>query len=110
MSKHDFFHSTPHDIEIFLDGIEKSHKTEAKKIEYVAWLNGFYVKLAVVAALNGKKSKYPSQPLGEDSNNNKNSGHIVATEDMSEEEKERTRQLFLNNLLEMQKSFEGKGK
>ena len=64
--------------------------------------------MAVVSALNGRKSKYPSNPLSEDQQNG-NGGYIVATEAMSEEDKERTRQLFLANLQEMQGNFEGKG-
>ena len=110
MSKHDFFHSTPNDIEIFLDGIAKRRSLDIKRDEYLAWLHGFYVKLAIQEGLHGSsKAKYPQYPLGQEPKDAANSGHIVATEDMSEEEKERTRQLFLNNLLEMQRSFEGKG-
>lgn len=110
LSKRDFFHYTPREIEIFLEGIASQKKVEAKKSEYVAWVHGYYVKLAVLAALNGRKSRYPQQPLGEDNNQNiGNSGYIVATEAMCEEDKERTRTLFLENLQEMQRNFKGRG-
>ena len=109
MTKREFFHSTPKEIEIFLDGKVKQRKTEAKTSEYIAWIHGYYVKLAVLSALNGRKAKYPARPLSEENQDNGNSGYIVATEAMSEEDKERTRQLFLENLQEMQRSFKGKG-
>lgn len=93
-----------------LDGMANQKKADTKKDEYLAWLNGYYVQLAVAAVLNGNKSRYPLQPLGEEATNNPNSGHIVATDAMSEEEKERTRKLFLANLQEMQRKFEGRRK
>ena len=108
MNKRDFFHSTPKEIEIFLDGKAEQKKAEAKTSEYLAWIQGYYVRLAVLSVLNGRKAKYPSRPLSEENQNYGNSDYIVATEAMSEEEKERTRTLFLENLQEMQRSFKGK--
>lgn len=106
MSKYTFLHSTPKDLDIFLDGKLEEDKFEAKRSDYNAWLNGFYIRLAVSSVLS-KKAKYPKRPIdSQDEDSFEENDHIVATEAMSEEEKERTRQLFLQNLQSMQKQFE----
>lgn len=105
MTKHEFLHSTPRDIQIFLDSARKDDELRAKREDYIAWQTGAYIRFAVASVLNGKKNKYPKRPFSEQ--NKEHSESIVATEEMSEEEKERTRQLFLGNLKEMQRSFEG---
>lgn len=101
MSKHDFFHSTPNDVEIFIKEYdaryEREVKMRAEEIEYSSWLNGVYVRIAVASALNGKKVKYPKKPL-----DNKNvPQNIVVTEEMSEEDKEKARQQFAENMQEL---------
>ena len=105
MSKGEYFHSTPGDIDLFIEEKTKKIHDEAKRendlLDYQAWLHGVYVARAVSSVLNGKKSKYPTQPLSV-----KDKNRIVCTEDMPEEEKySATMQLFAN-LEEMQKSFE----
>lgn len=101
MSKHDFFHSTPNDIDIYIKEYdaryEREIKLKAEEIEYSSWLNGMYVRIAVASALNGKKVKYPKKPL--DSKNVPQ--NIEVTEDMSEEEKEKVRQQFADNMREL---------
>lgn len=105
MSKHDFMHGTPHDIELFIDFYDKRVKSEAEasfeRMKYASWLNGLYVRLAV-ASVFSKKGKYPKEPYG---NENATQDHIEAREDMSDEEKEQLTQMFFDNLLEMQDSF-----
>ena len=63
MSKHDYFHSTPNDIEIFIREYDSRKKSEIKikteENEYSAWLNGLYIRMAVASVLNGK-NKYRS--------------------------------------------------
>lgn len=101
MSKHDFFHSTPNDIDIYIKEYdaryEREIKLKAEEIEYSSWLNGMYVRIAVASVLNGKKVKYPKKPL--DSKNVPQ--NIEVTEDMSEEEKEKVRQQFADNMREL---------
>ena len=49
MSKHDFFHSTPNDIDIFIKEYDSRYEREIKlkteEIEYSSWLNGMYVRI-----------------------------------------------------------------
>lgn len=105
MTKHDFFHGTPHDVEVFLTSYDRKAKAEAdakfEQMKYTSWLNGLYVRLAVGSCLS-KKCKYPKQPYGE----SEAKDVIVATEEMSEEEKAEATTLFFNNLFEMQTNFE----
>lgn len=100
MSKRDFFHSTPNDIEIFIDEFDKRYRTElevqSKHLEYGAWLNGLYVRMAVASTLS-KKAKYPKEPFGD----KQKQESITVTEDMSEEEKEKARQEFAKNMMEL---------
>lgn len=104
MTKHDFFHSTPTDVYLFMTEYDKrlKAKTEAefKKMEYSAWTTGFYVRIAVASVLS-KKAKYPKQPYGHEEQNT-----IVAREDMSAEEKAEITDLLFANLGEMQRKFE----
>ena len=101
MTKHDYFHSTPADVDLFIDEKSKERKEQSELHDYLAWLNGVYVMKAVAAVLNGRKSRYPKEPLSQSK-----SDVIVATEDMSEEQKAvLTDQLFAN-LEEMQHQFE----
>ena len=103
MSKHDFFHSTPNDIEIFIDQFLKRRKWEMdvyfERMRYTAWLNGLYVQNAVASVLS-KRATYPKEPYG-----NSKEVTIEATEDMSEEEKDFARKALLQNLLGMQEEF-----
>lgn len=101
----EYFHSTPRDIYMFLEIKRKEREQENefrdKERRYVAWMNGIYVMRAISAVIHGNKSKYPDNPIMDDERNTK----YVATEDMSEEEKNKLRGMFLNNLLHMQDDF-----
>lgn len=105
MSKKEYFHNTPRDVDIFITEMSEKQKAEYERenemVDYRAWLHGLYVQKAIGSALNGRKSPYPKQPFMQ-----KDKNHIVATEDMSQEEKDRATQLLFGNLEEMQKSFE----
>ena len=102
MTKHEYMHSTPHDVDLFLQVKSDDEKQKADIMNYTAWLNGLYVVRAVASVMS-KKSKYPKRPISDKDSEFVDS--IVVTEDMSEEAKEQTRQLFLGNLLEMQNDF-----
>ena len=105
MRKREYFHSTPNDVDIFITEMSEKLKMDIERenelMDYRAWLHGLYVQKAIGSALNGKKSPYPKQPFSQ-----KDKNHIIATEDMSQEEKDRATQLLFGNLEEMQKSFE----
>lgn len=100
MSKKEFFHSTPNDIDVFIDQYDKlkKHETEAdfERMKYSAWLTGLYVRTAVASVLS-KKAKYPKQPFGEE----QQIQHIEVTEDMSEEEKQKAREQLASNLMDL---------
>ena len=102
MTKHEYMHSTPHDVDLFLQVKSDEEKQKGEIMNYTAWLNGLYVARAVASVMS-KKSKYPKKPISDKDSEFVDS--IVVTEDMSEEAKEQTRQLFLGNLLEMQNDF-----
>lgn len=108
MTKQQYLHSTPNDVYAFLDAkrqeMETDAKTKADIIHYQAWLNGVYVRSAVASVLS-KKSKYPKNPI-ERKGDKIEPDEIVATEDMPEEEKQRARELFFQNLFELQTDFE----
>ena len=63
MSKREFLHSTPAEIELRLQSRNSFAESEIKQAEYRAWLNGYYVQRAILSALNGEKSPYPKNPL-----------------------------------------------
>lgn len=100
MTKKEFFHSTPNDIDIFIDQYDKMKKREMEmafeNMKYTAWLSGLYVR-AAVASVMSKKAKYPKKPFGEE----QQIQHIEVTEDMSEEEKQKAREQLANNLTEL---------
>lgn len=102
MTKREYMHSTPHDVDLFLQVKSDDEKQKGEIMNYTAWLNGLYVARAVASVMS-KKSKYPKKPISDKDSEFVDS--IVVTEDMSEEAKEQTRQLFLGNLLEMQNDF-----
>lgn len=108
MSKDTFFHSTPADIDIFIEEhdkrIEAEQKIQFERMKYAAWLNGLYVQNAVASVMS-KKAKYPKKPYGE-----KDDETIVCTEDMSAEQKEAVINLLFGNLEEMQHDFERQNK
>lgn len=108
MTKQQYFHSTPNDVYMVLDAkrqeIEADAKTRAEIIQYQAWLNGVYVRSAVASVLS-KKAKYPKNPI-ERKGDKIETDEIVATEDMPEAEKQRARELFIQNLFELQTEFE----
>lgn len=105
MSKREYFHSTPADVDLFLDEKAKERKEqferEDKLHDYLAWLHGVYTMKAVAAVLNGRKSRYPKEPLSQ----KQQSEVIVATEDMSDEQKQILTDQFFANLEEMQHQF-----
>ena len=100
MSKKEFFHSTPNDIDVFIDQYDKLKKHEAEadfeRMKYSAWLTGLYVRTAVASVLSNK-AKYPKKPFGEE----EQIQHIEVTDDMSEEEKEKAREQLASNLMDL---------
>lgn len=62
MDKKTFFHSTPRDINIYLDAYAKRRKDENDTLEYGAWLHGIYVMQAIASCFD-KHYDYPDNPL-----------------------------------------------
>lgn len=62
MSKHEFFHSTIRDVNIFLYAYQKRERENIKMMEYNAWLNGIYIRSAIASCFD-KKHEYPENPL-----------------------------------------------
>lgn len=107
MTKKEFFHSTPRDIEIFLDKHNENAKRDAEvafeRMKYTSWLTGLYVQFAVGSCLS-KKGRYPKKPFGED---DLKDTVIQAREDMTKEEIEHETESFFGNLMLLQKQAEG---
>lgn len=104
MTKQEYFHSTPNDvytrIEVAVKEIEQKQKAESQMVDYTAWLHGLYVQYAV-ASIMSKRAKYPKKPFSQ-----KETGKIVVTEDMSDEQKAEITNILFANLEEMQGKFE----
>lgn len=72
MTKREFFHSTPADIRLMADAYNHKMKMRSEEAEeavklaqFQSWLTGSYVRIAIASAFNGKKVKYPDNPLAE---------------------------------------------
>ena len=93
MSKRDFFHSTPRDIEIFLDAYDRRVKDEVEsnfeRMKYSSWLTGLYVQNAIGSVIS-KKVKYPKKPYG----------------DMTKEEVTDATETFFEKLMGLQRQAE----
>lgn len=60
-----FFRLTPKTLEPFIESYQKTQEQEQERINYNAWLNGWYVRLAVASALS-KKAHYPAKPIADE--------------------------------------------
>lgn len=77
MSRREFLHSTMADIRQRIEIYKEDKKNEARELEFKAWLNGLFVRSAIVSAFN-KKGKYPDNPLNQE--------EPVNIEEMTEEQ------------------------
>ena len=106
MTKHDFFHSTPNDIEIFLNAWEERTKGEVEanfeRMKYSSWLTGLYVQNAIASCFS-KKCKYPRRPYGD---NEVEDVEIVTKEEMTQSEVIDATETFFDRLLKLQKQAE----
>ena len=87
-------------IELAVKDIEDKHKAQYELMDYTAWLQGLYIQRAVASVMS-KRARYPKEPFSQ-----KQSTHIVCTEDMSDDEKMRITNMLFMNLEEMQSRFE----
>lgn len=68
--KKEFWHMTPKDFEIAVKAYNEKLKmrneleeVHLKQQEYIAWLSGLYIKVAVASVFGGRRStKYPNKP------------------------------------------------
>lgn len=90
-----------------IDAELERKENQAKNIEFESWLTGAYVLRAIGCALS-KGNKYPKNPLSQQETD------YVVVEDMevlSEEEKERYTQIWVERLENMMnKSNKAKGR
>lgn len=96
MTKHEFFHSTMKDVNIRIRDHQEKEENRVKELEYVAWMNGLYIRAAVASAFS-KKAQYPENPLEQKV--------IVEDMELTEEEKEKYRKSFVERLQRMQQRF-----
>ena len=101
MSRSEFFRSTPK----LLKAYDKANELKIKTIDALAWqICGSYVLSAVSVAvdhcLNGKKatSKYIEKPCMQNTE--------ITTGEMSEEELQKQREMFVAKLMIMQSNYE----
>lgn len=91
MSRKEFYHATPGEInqryKAYADRTRREAETRINEFEYAAWLNGLHHAYAVGAALNGRKVKYPKEPLV--------MSKKQTTAELSEEEKAKAEQELL---------------
>lgn len=52
------------DVNLRIKAYREEKQYDAKKVEYQSWLTGLFVRSAIVSAFNGKKFKYPDNPIG----------------------------------------------
>lgn len=81
MTKKEFLHSTPHDVNVFIDAYNKKQENEIRLLELSAWKNGLYVLEAIATAFD-EKHTYPENPLLKEQRQNE----IEKGEQKSEEE------------------------
>ena len=84
--------------------IEKAYidriKDKREHDEQMAWLNGQYVRAAIISAFD-KKVKYPKNPIEEKE---------LKRTDFTDDEKEKYVNMLFGNLEEMQNAFEANQK
>lgn len=64
MSKSEFFHSTPTDVNLRIQSSNDSKAEKLKFLEYQAWLTGYYVAFSIASNFSNK-TEYPKNPLVE---------------------------------------------
>lgn len=50
-----------------LEPFRKAYQIKNEQEDYLAWLQGSYIRIAVGSCLDGRKCKYPEQPLSRNS-------------------------------------------
>lgn len=104
ISYNDFWHMNPRKVKLFMQGYQKQIERQRDYDNYIAYINGAYVRDALMSTVgnmfkkkSAKPMEYPSKPyeLGEPT-------HREFTED----EIEAGRLQFLANLKMMQANFE----
>lgn len=96
MTYKEFLHSTPKVIRLCIEAFSKIRKNEWEKTEFLAWMTGQYIVYSIGVSFNGKKVKYPENPL---------TPKRVVVQDMEltdEEREEQTKMLFdrLQNMMD----------
>lgn len=75
-----FKHLNPRKLEPF----KIAYENKQKEMNYYSWLNGLYVKSAIISCLS-KDAKYPQEPFG--TNDEENESEDDSTKTISDAEK-----------------------
>lgn len=95
--ENDFLHMTMRSIKNAIEGFRKRQKNDWERIEYHAWLNGYY-NMQAIGTYFSRKVKYPQNPLNREQ-------VVVDDMDLTEEEKDFYRDQFVKRLQRMEKRF-----
>lgn len=96
ISYRDFWRMTPAAITSIEKAYAQNLKEKRDYDEQMAWLNGQYVRVAIISSFD-KKVKYPNNPIEE---------RELKRTDFTDEEKEKYVNMLFGNLEEMQNAFE----
>lgn len=97
ISYHDFFHMPLGAVKRQIQAHCKRKEEEWKKLEYHAWLTGYFNMYSIGTNMS-KKVKYPKNPLEDEK--------VIDDEiEWTEDEKEHYREEFLKRLQRMEKRF-----
>lgn len=98
----EFWNMTPHVLQIYINGHAKQMERRRDYDNYIAHLNGAYVRDALASTVGNmfrkkgsKPFEYPSEPYD-----------FSKPRELTEDEKEAQRIAFLESLKAMQRSFE----
>ena len=81
----------------YCEAYRQKEKKREEELNSFAWLQGAYIQRAIVAALDGKKSKYPDKPL-----------ETRSHEEMTVEQQRKEEAKLFNNLLNWSAGLKGK--
>lgn len=81
----------------YCEAYKQKEERRSKEMNSFAWLQGSYIQRAIVAALDGKKNKYPAKPL-----------ENYVQEEMTVEQQQKEEAKLYKNLLNWSAGLKGK--
>lgn len=92
-----FWNDDPNYYWRYCEAYKQKEKNREKELNAYAWLQGAYIQRAIVAALDGKKNRYPDKPL---------ESHVQ--EEMTVEQQHKEEAKLYKNLLNWSAGLKGK--